>query len=158
MSTATCIVGCKLPNGIFMQASKEITTQEPIMGGGYRDITVHHPVGDRIKINGNSSHQGLVANGLVDGGYALTMNVPKDVADSWFAANKESPMVKNRLVFMADKQEDAVSKSKNAHAVKSGMERLDVTQKSENGREVPSDYRWPRSNNANVSAVKSDSK
>lgn len=156
-SSNTVIVACKLPAGIYMQGyeMKEVQEQTPL---GFRPVQQAVPKGPQIKINGNGAPQGAIANGLVDGGYALTYNVPADTARAWMEANKHSDMVRNKLIFIADKAESAVAQSKNNHAIKSGLERLDVSTKSENGKEVPADPRWPRSNNANVSAIKSDSR
>jgi hypothetical protein len=156
-SANTVIVACKIPAGIFMQGYKLVDTEEP-MPLGSRTIKKAVPTGDRIKINGNGSAQGSVAPGLVDGGYALTYNVPAETARAWLEANKESDMVKNKLIFITEKAESAVAQSKNNHAVKSGLERLDVGTVSKQGREVPADPRWPRSTNANVTAIKSDSR
>lgn len=154
-STDKLIVACKLPSGIFMQGYKmeEIQEQTPM---GFRPAKVAVPFGPKVKINGNAAPQGSVAPGLVDGGYVLTHNVPADTARAWMEANKDSDMVRNKLIFISDKPENAAAQSKNNHAVKSGLERLDVGTVSKNGREVPADPRWPRSTNANVSAIKSD--
>jgi hypothetical protein len=153
----TVIVGCKLPNGIFMQGYKMVDTEEP-MPLGTRTVKKAVPVGDRVKINGNGAPQGALAQGLVDGGYALTYNVPADTARAWMDANKDSDMVKNKLIFISDKPENAIAQSKNNHAAKSGLERLDVSTMSKNGQQVPADPRWPRSNNANVTNIKTDDK
>lgn len=158
MTVQTVSIANKMPNGFFMQAYEMITTQEPVMGGGYRDIQKAQPKGAPIKINGPNAPQGHVPQGYIDGGYVITNNVPKDIADAWFAANRDSMLVKNKLVFMSEKPEAVTAQARGLSSVRSGLERLDVTTKSENGREVPSDYRWPRSNNPNVSAIKSDSK
>lgn len=153
----TVTVACKLPAGIFMQAY-QLTEIEETIPNGSRRIKQAVPVGDRIKINGNAAPQGSVSPHVGAGGYAFTHNVPADTAKAWLEANKDSDMVKNRLIFIADKPETANDRAKNNHAVLSGLERLNVGTKSENGREVPADPRWPRSNNANVSAIRSDSK
>lgn len=158
VSTNTVVVGCKLPAGIYMQGYKMATTQEPVLGGGFRDVPIAVPFGPQVKINGNAAPQGSVPNGLVEGGYVLTHNVPKATADAWMEANKESPMVKNKLIIVHEKQESVVAQAKNNHAVLSGLERLNVAIRSEQGREVPSDPRWPRSNNVNVSAIRTDTK
>ena len=153
----TVIVGCKLPAGIYMQGYKMVETEEP-MPLGSRTVKKAVPVGDRVKINGNGAPQGATASGLVEGGYALTYNVPADTARAWMEANKDSDLVKNKLIFIAEKAESAVAQSKNNHAAKSGLERLDVGTVSKNGQQVPADPRWPRSTNANVTAIKSDSR
>jgi hypothetical protein len=141
-----------------MQGYKMATTQEPILGGGFRDVPIAVPVGPQVKINGNAAPQGSVPNGLVDGGYVLTHNVPAETAKAWMEANKDSPMVKNKLIIIHEKPESVIAQSKNNHAVLSGLERLNVATKSEQGREIPADPRWPRSNNVNVSAIRSDTK
>jgi hypothetical protein len=154
----TVVIACKLPAGIYMQGYVMQTTQEPILGGGFRDVPIAVPKGPRVKIKGNAAPQGSVPDGLVQGGYVLTHDVPAETAKAWFEANKDADMVRNKLVFYAEKVESATSQAKNNHAVLSGLERLNVGTKSEQGREVPADPRWPRSNNANVSAIRSDSK
>ncbi|WP_267550368.1 hypothetical protein [Rhizobium rhizogenes] len=156
-SANTVIVACKLPAGIYMQGYEMRETQEqtPL---GFRAVKTAVPFGPKVKINGNAAAQGSVAPGLVEGGYVLTHNVPADTAKAWLEANKESDMVKNKLILVHEKQEALVSQSRNNHAILSGLERLDVGTVSKAGREVPADPRWPRSNNANVSAIKSDSR
>lgn len=157
MSTAnTVTVACKIPAGIFMQGYKMVPHQEPILGGGSRETEIAVPEGARVKINGPAAPQGAVSPHMGLGGYAMTHNVPADTAKAWLEANKDTPMVKNRLVFLAEKPEDVSAKARNAHASLSGLERLDVSTKSENGKQVPSDPRWPRSNNANITAVGTD--
>lgn len=151
-------VGCKLPAGIYMQGYKMEKTQEPILGGGFRDVPIAVPHGPRVKINGNAAPQGSVPQGLTEGGYVLTHNVPKETADAWMAANKDSDMVRNKLIIVNEKPESVAAQSRNNHSVLSGLERLNVGSKSEQGRTVPADPRWPRSNNANLSAVATDDK
>lgn len=157
-SANTVVVGCKLPAGIYMQGYVMETTQEPILGGGFRDVKIAVPKGPRVKINGNAAPQGSVPAGLVEGGYVLTHNVPKETADAWMAANKDSDMVRNKLIVVNARPESIVAQSRNNHSVLSGLERLNVAMKSEQGRTVPVDPRWPRSNNANLTAVATDDK
>lgn len=160
MSTSanTVTVACKIPAGIFMQGYTMEPHQEPILGGGYRETNIAVPKGPRVKINGPAAAQGAVSPHLGAGGYAMTHNVPADTAKAWMEANKDTSMVKNRLVFLSEKAEEVAAKAKNAHAARSGLERLDVSMKSENGKQVPSDPRWPRSNNANVTSIATDTK
>lgn len=155
MTSANVVtVACKIPAGIYMQGYKMEPSQEPVLGGGYRETKIAVPVGEKIKINGPAAPQGSVAPGLVDGGYVLTTNVDAETAKAWMEANKSSLMVKNKLIFISDKRESAEAQAKNNRSARSGLERLNVGTVSKEGREVPADPRWPRSNNVNVTAVK----
>ena len=158
-ATKTVTVACKIPNGIFMQAYKMEEVQEPILGGGTRVAKRAAPASAKIKIAGNGSPQGVSNVNVVEGGYALTRHVPAEVARSWMEANKDSAMVKNGLVFVHERAENATAQSKDGGKVMSGLERLDVTfQRKNDGTQVPNDPRWPRSRNLNITAPMTDAR
>lgn len=158
-SSDTCTIGCKLPNGFLMQAYKMEETHEPVLGGGSRKIKVAVPVNMQpIRIRGNGAPQGGVARGYVDGGYALTHGVSYQIAQEWFKANKDSALVKNKIVILHANERDAAAEARELSEVRSGLERLDPTMKSQNGQTVPSDYRWPRKASPNLSDLQGDTK
>jgi hypothetical protein len=123
--TGYVTVASKLPGGLWLR------------NFAFKDMTIHHPNGDshtekqafeiegsRVKINGYSVSFRKQAPYEIDHGYALTFNVDADIWDAWLAVNKNSDMVKNRVIFAMPKLEDVRSEVKKMEKVKSGMEQL----------------------------------
>lgn len=96
MATNTVVIGCKLPNGFFMQ------------------------VGDAIHaINGfNASN--------VIGGHGITEDVPADLWAAWLAENKDRDLVKNGFVFAHGDEKDTKAEAKEKAKTKSKTEPLEV--------------------------------
>jgi hypothetical protein len=119
----TITVGCKLPNGFVIQAYQEDEYPEPVMGGGTRMQKRFIPVGKAIKLNGNRQPFGVIPEYLIQGGYALTPGVDKDVWDSWYKHFKESDLIKNHLI-VAHEKGDTIGMAKAHKATTSGFEPL----------------------------------
>jgi len=147
-------IGCKLPNGFYMTVYKSEPHNLPRLGGGTVEEQRAVPLGSPIKINGSAVPFGQRPAFVIAGGYALTQDVPADVAKAWFEQNKHSAMVKNGVVIMHEK--DTRGLAKEQAEIRSGLEPLDVTTKTVNGRTVPRDPRWPPRTNPNLSGVGSD--
>ena len=113
-------------------------------------------IGAPVKINGPAVPFGQTASFVIAGGYAMTPNVPADVAETWMFQNKDSDLVKGNIVFIAKKPAAAEKQAKEQSSVKSGLERLDVGTIHKNGRDVPRDPRWPARTNPNLSVIGSD--
>ena len=152
----TVCVACKLPAGIIMRVFKQEKYNVPVLGGGTREEMRAIPVGDQIKINGNEVPFGKAPPFVIAGGYALTPNVPADIALTWIEQNKGSDLVKNNLIFIHEKTEYAEKRAKELKATKSGLERLDVGVTHKAGREMPKDPRWPARLNPNLTGVSTD--
>ena len=60
------------------------------------------------------------------GGYALTHNVDADFFSTWLEQNKDSDLVRNRLVFAHAKPDLATGQAKEQAEVRSGLEPLAV--------------------------------
>lgn len=88
-------VGCKLPSGIHMDLG-----------------------GKRITLNGSNS-------ALVVGGHGITQGVDKAHFDAWMALHRESPMVKNELIFSHDKVREVQAKAADNAEKRNGFEGLD---------------------------------
>jgi hypothetical protein len=112
--------------GLDLRLFEMVPTNEPVMGGGYREVKVARELPDqRILLNGFATAQGVAPEHQIIGGYGLTHNVDKDFMDEWLKQNASSDLVKNKLVFIREKAEDAVAQAKDLRNNKSGMERLD---------------------------------
>lgn len=142
----TVTVGCKLPGGLILRQYEMQVFNQPVMGGGVQKEKRAVQVGDEIRLRGNAVPVlAAVPRGLViEGGYALTSGVPADFWEKWHAANKDSPLVKNRIVFAYGDTEGATSIAREQEEIKTNLEPLDMTMKSEAGREFPTDTRVPR--------------
>jgi hypothetical protein len=153
---ATVVVACKHPPGIVMRVFEREEYDVPVLGGGSRKESRAIAVGEPVKINGPAVPFGQTPSFVIAGGYALTPNVPADVAMAYMEQNKNSALVKNNLIFIHEKPEFAQKQAREQKAVKSGLERLDVGMVTKNGREVPKDPRWPARVNPNLSGVATD--
>lgn len=119
-------VACKMPNGIILRTFAPHTETELVLGGGTRDVTVYRQTEDQIVIGGTAARVGDPRPPiLVEGGYRITPNVPKALWDSWYAANKHSDLVRNRLIYASEKREDAESFSRSHDGVLTGLEGID---------------------------------
>lgn len=91
---ATVVIGCKLPNGFFMQ------------------------VGDKVHtIKGYNS-------AAVVGGHGITDDVPADLWTAWLAENKDRDLVKNGFVFAHGDDKDTKAEAKEKAKTKSKTEPL----------------------------------
>lgn len=138
---ATVTVACKVPPGLRLRVFSMEKDHEPVMGGGTREVKIARLAGEAV-INGPATRKENAPACVVVGGYALTSGVNKDLFDKWMEDNKDSPMVKNRLIFAHDRQDSAAGAAKEAHAVRSNMEPL-------NGAD---DVRVPRGGVARIQA------
>jgi len=142
----TVTVGCKLPTGLILRNYAMEEYHEPVMGGGTRKAKRAVQVGEDVRLRGFAvpvlapTPKGLE----VEGGHALTHGVPIEFWKQWHAANKDSPLVKNGIVFAAPERESVVDFAREREKETSGLEPLDMTMKSEAGKEFPRDARVPR--------------
>lgn len=93
---ATITVGCKLPHGIHMDLD-----------------------GKRVTLNGANS-------AAVIGGHGITENVDKEFFDKWVGQRKDTPMIKNGLIFAHDRAVNAQAEAKEKAGNKTGFEGLDA--------------------------------
>jgi hypothetical protein len=154
--TATVVVACKHPPGIFMRAFGTEEHDVQVLGGGTRKEKRSFAVGEPFKINGPAVMKGESPPFIIAGGYALTTGVPADLAETWMEQNKDSALVKNRLIFVADSEGRAKDQGKEQREIQSGLQPLDVRMVKKDGRDVPRDPRWPARVNPNLTSVKTD--
>lgn len=150
---STVTVACKVPNGILLRVFREEKSQEPVLGGGWREVKRSVPVGDPIHISGPAVPYGEAPKTKIEHGFALTFGVPADVWKVWLEQNADSDMVRNGLIFAQAKDDGAVAKSKEMSGEKSGLEPLNPAMTTKNGQTVPVDPRYPKRANGNVSAI-----
>lgn len=91
----TVTIGCKLPNGIYMDVA-----------------------GQRVRINGWNAN---VIQGLSHG---LTEEVPADLWEAWQKEYADSPLLANGIIFAEDTTKRASDKAKDEKEKSSGHEQL----------------------------------
>lgn len=102
---AKVTVYCKMPCGLRIRNFRMVPQTEQVLGGGTREFHIAEPTGEEILIWGNRFRIGDPQTHRLVGDYGVTEGVDKDSWDAWLAANKEIPMVKNGLVFAAEKRD-----------------------------------------------------
>ncbi len=121
----TVTVGCKLPNGLYIQAFTMESHQEAVMGGGWKEINRAVAKGERIKLNGCARFAGKDAPHEIRNGVGLTFGVDADLFAAWLEQNKDNEIVKNGLVFAQAKTGEINAQAKDHRTLKSGLEPLD---------------------------------
>lgn len=140
--TDTVTVVCRYPAGIILQAFAKTTQNEPVMGGGSREVIVHERVGEPFVVKGPVVNTGAYRQagefpeGIV-GGAMLNPGVPRDLWENWLYHNRESHLVVNRLVFAAESYDRAAAMAREDRDRKSGLEPLDPDNPS---RRNPGEY------------------
>lgn len=89
------VVGCKLPNGIYIEVDKK-----------------------RLKINGLNS-------ATIFGGHGITENVPKAFYDEWIKRNSNLKFVKEGFIFAHVNAESTKDKARERKNEKTGFEPVD---------------------------------
>lgn len=117
-------VACKLPSGFILREFHPNQETEQVLGGGTRDVTVYRATGDQVVIKGAGWRPGDTPPILI-GGYRITPNVPKRLWDNWYAANKDSDLVKNHIVYARSQQSDAEAWSREHEKAPTGLEGID---------------------------------
>jgi hypothetical protein len=121
----TVTIACKLPNGLILRVFKLEKSQEatPL---GQHDIDIARDTGKRITIAGNAAPHGKSPLAPISGGYALTHNVDADTWEQWLAANINSDLVRNKMIFAHAKQNELDAEARANETRLSGLERLDT--------------------------------
>ena len=125
-SSLTCIVGCKLPNGLHLQLSRMEDSHESTMGGVIRNIKVGRFFGERYTLNGTRLPFGVIPDYIItSSGYALTSGIPRDFMDEWLRVNHDSDAVNNKLIIVQNDEASVRAQSSELKDVKSGLEPID---------------------------------
>lgn len=144
--SGTVTVGCKLPNGPVLRIFEMIKQREPVLGGGTRMLQIAQAVGPEVRLQGSNVPFGRRPNYDIIGDFALTKNVDAAFFRTWLIQNRDSDLVKNKLIFCYKSLEDArAHAADNAH-LKSGLEPLI---RSEEG----GDPRVPKAGNKNLADI-----
>jgi hypothetical protein len=124
--TDTVTIACKLPAGVVLRLFQWIEGTEPVQGGGTRPVKIADEI-DRFVLKGCAVQNPNFMPTPGAGGYALTHGCQRAFWDAWVAANGDSPLLRNNLVFAASSDARATDQAKEQREVKSGLEPIDVS-------------------------------
>lgn len=129
--TDTVTVCCKVPSGLLLRCFKpsEETESTPT---GVRTYTIVRGVpGSEFRVNG-PARSFFMAPDTFDravmsypGGYALTSGMPRELWENWFHYNKDTPLVREGLIFALPSETDAALEARSNQSVESGLEAID---------------------------------
>lgn len=142
-------VACRVPNGLRLRLFRFEEASELVLGGGTRTYQRSIPItkGDKpleVVVHGPSIPMGFAPSYLIVGGYALTPNIDKDFFEAWMEQNRNTDLVRNKMIFCQEHTQDAQAQAQEQKDVRSGMEPMDMSMTTRNGRQVVKDQRMPR--------------
>lgn len=105
-STATVTVGCKLPHGFHLALH------------GEPDASGNRPELDRYTVAGANASE-------IIGGHGITPGIPKDFWDEWLRRNKNTPMVRNGLIFADESAARVAGEANSRKENETGFEGID---------------------------------
>lgn len=117
-STKTVTVGCKLPHGLH--------------------LALHEKQGDEWIETQRVTVAGANAAEII-GGHGITTGVPKDFWDEWLRRNKNSPAVRNGLIFADESAARVAGASNERKANRTGFEGIDPKKPDPTGEIKPQD-------------------
>ena len=127
--TATVTVACKVPNGLILKIYEMEENYEQVFGGGTKRADRAYQIGEQVIVKGSSRDIAKILSCEDDlmraGGYVLTPGVPRDFWERWLEQNKNSHIVKNKLIMAAGSDSDAMSMARDHSSVESGFEPID---------------------------------
>lgn len=129
-------VACKLRNGIIIREMHKTIEAEPVQGGGMRENTYYRPTEAQVVIHGTEVPFGLPQPILIEGGFRVTRDVPKDLWDSWYEHNKKSDLVRNGLIYASEKYENTRGHAREHEKAITGLEGVDPKNPSKHVRGI----------------------
>jgi hypothetical protein len=136
----TVTIACKIPHGIILRIFQWDEFDEPTRDGSWKRIKQARDIPDlQFVARGtwlasagqafNPSNPAVAE--LLPGGYALTPGCPKDIWDRWFEQNKQSLIVRNKLIFAHSDHPTVHQEATGMRETKTGLEPLDKNKPAE---------------------------
>lgn len=146
----TVTVACKMPGGLILR-TYDMVKETKIVNNTTVDETVAKPTGHEYILNGYAINMADIQAGnmpehLIVGGFGLTPGIPKDFWERWLHDNRDTALVRNRVVWACDTDLGASSEAKNSRSVRSGLEPLDPNN-------LPPDVRGRRTRGGGISDI-----
>lgn len=121
----TVTVACKIPNGLILQNTVFESQNEPVMGGGHRDVKIGRKMGPRHVLKGPALAVGVVQTAAMGaGGFVLNFGVPKDLWDEWVRQNHDNDALNAGLIYGHESIDHVTAHCREHEHVMSGLEPL----------------------------------
>lgn len=154
-SVGTVTVACKFPAGVVLQLCEKVEYEVRTQAGGVVKQVRYDKVGRTFTVRGPADPNGQAPKGFrrpeIEGGYALTSNIPADFWAEWERQNAQNPLVLNKIIFAAGTRDSVIDEALDNAAVRSGFEALEP---DSTGKDR--DPRIPRSLDPNVSSIETE--
>lgn len=129
-STETVCIACKMPNGLQLVLHREEEYDEPMFGGGTKRVKRFLPIPDtEVVLRGPGRSISMMPADQVDqfapGGYGLTPGVPRSWWENWLSRNRDSHIVRNKIVFASADTPRAAAQAREQREVQSGLQPVD---------------------------------
>lgn len=124
---AKCFVGFKVGIPWLEIQLSELVDKDEQTQTGVRRIKEAVRIGPVVRIRGTAYPRGTPPEGfpekpMIVSGCAITPNVDRDFMRRWLELNRESAMVINQMIFMADTEQDAIAKARELAGELSGFD------------------------------------
>jgi hypothetical protein len=146
----TVCVACALQNGLILRLFDMQDRNEPTAHGGSTPIKVAIPRHETWRLNGPAVDIAKIAAGRYPefqmvGSYALTPGIPRDFWEEWLSQNRDSDIVRKKIVFAGSSENNARAEAKDAGRIRSGLEPIDPDDPKRIGPDVARIERGTRS-------------
>jgi hypothetical protein len=123
----TVTVACKIPNGLTLQHFRPMKTYEQVQGGGSREVVINVRLPAEVVVEGPAYPNGPTPKGFhkkptIIGGYAFTKGVDADFWNTWLEQNKDTDMVRNKMILAYDEVDSLRDEAKDHAKLRSGLE------------------------------------
>ena len=130
-ASGTVIVASKIPHDIIVQLYQPCKRQVQGRFGPHEE-SFRVPTGKQYLIRGTSRPVGAIPKGYpaapdMEEGYALTSNIPADFWEQWIYDNRDTDMVRNRVIFAVGDRASAKDIARENTKVRSGLDPLDMS-------------------------------
>lgn len=103
-----------------------VKREELVLGGGVKEYEIGQETGDpRVFIHGPAYAPGDIPKTMIYNGYALTPNVPEAFWNEWLEQNRDTELVRNKLIFAQYRNDDLLAATRENEERKTGLEELD---------------------------------
>jgi hypothetical protein len=142
------IVASKLPMALELKILEKRTERRRYQSMQWEeDVWVQKPDSPTVTIAGTAFPNGDVPDWMerprMIGGCALTFGVDREFWETWREQNKDTPMVKNKIVFAHGEEADVRAETRDLKEIDSGLGPI-AHKKDADGNDMITDRRAPR--------------
>lgn len=119
----TVSVVSKLAHSLILQLQTPVIGNEPVMGGGSREVTTYRRQGPTVTIKGAAHPFGRIPD--LTGGFNITHGIDADFFAAWLEQNRGLDAVENGFIYAAPKPDSALAHAREFAKEMTGLEPTD---------------------------------